>query len=81
MRSECTRKKEHQTISRNQKSNNERPYGHTHHTKRETKHNGVGVAPFDFTGLWTRSFPVTRTNMQRGVFCFHGSGKRVEKGE
>ena len=35
MRSECTRKKEHQTISRNQKSNNERPYGHTHHTKRE----------------------------------------------
>jgi hypothetical protein len=47
---------------------------HTSYQAR-TKHNGVGVAPFDFTGVWTRSSPVTRTNMQRGVFCFHGRGK------
>lgn len=36
-----------------------------------TKHNGVGVAPSDYTG----KFPATRTHMQRGVFCFHGREK------
>ena len=46
-----------------------------------TKHNGVGVVPFDFHWVWTRSFPATGTNMQRGVFCFHGREKWVEKGE
>lgn len=45
-----------------------------------TKHNGVGVPPFDFHRVWTRRSPATRTNMQRGVFCFHGRGKNGREG-
>ena len=35
-----------------------------------SKHNGVGVAPFDLSGFGQESPPATRTNMQRGVFLF-----------
>ena len=51
-----------------------------YHTKREQSITALALHHLITLGL-DKKFPATRTHMQRGVFCFHGREKWLEKGE